>query len=150
MNVARQGARVIFDARAIAWDTPSLGMGREFARKVRTLSGNYQLVQLAPWLMGSSNPLRFEFASHKLLRLLAPFALAAAFVSSAFLAQPLYRFALVLQAGFYTLSLLAIAQIKRGPLARIADASFTFVVLNTAALVAFTNFVTGKKAVWIR
>ena len=150
MNVARQGARVIFEARAIAWDLPTLGVGREFARKVRTLSGNYQLVQLAPWLVTSSNPLRFEFVSHKLLRLIAPFALVGTLLSPAFLAQPIYRIALVLQLGFYTLSLLAIAQIKRGPLARIGDAAFTFVVLNTAALVAFTNFVTGKKAVWIR
>ncbi len=150
MNVARQGSRVIFDSRAIAWDVPSLGVGREFTRKVRTLTGNYQLVQLAPWLLTRSNPLRFEFVSHKLLRLVAPFALAVALLSPIFLAEPVYRIALVLQMGFYTLSLLAIAQIKRGPLARIADASFTLVVLNIAALVAFTNFITGKKAVWVR
>jgi len=150
MNVARQGSRVVFDSRAIAWDLPSLGVRREFARKVRTLGGNYQLVQIAPWLLTSSNPLRFEFVSHKLLRLVAPFALVAALVSPMFLAGPVYRIALISQLGFYTLSLLAIAQIKRGPLARIADASFTFVVLNTAALIAFTNFVTGKKAAWIR
>ena len=150
MNVARQGFRVVFDSRAIAWDVPSLGVRREFARKVRTLSGNYQLVQIAPWLLTSSNPLRFEFVSHKLLRLVAPFALVAALVSPIVLAGPVYRIALISQLGFYTLSLLAIAQIKRGPLARIADASFTFVVLNTAALIAFTNFVTGKKAAWVR
>lgn len=150
MNVARQGFRVIFDSRAFAWDVPNLGVGREFTRKVRTLSGNYQLVQLAPWLLTRSNPLRFEFVSHKLLRLAAPFALAVALLAPVFLAGPVYRTALVLQLGFYALSLLAIAQIKRGPLARIADASFTFVVLNTAAFIAFTNFITGKKAVWIR
>ncbi len=150
MNVARQNFRVIFDSRAIAWDVPSLGVGREFTRKIRTLSGNYQLVQLAPWLLTRSNPLRFEFISHKLLRLAAPFALAVTLVSPVFLAGPIYRIALILQLGFYTLGLLAIAQIKRGPLARIADASFTFIVLNTAALIAFTNFITGKKAVWIR
>ena len=56
MNVVRQGARVIFDPRARAWDVPSLGASREFARKVRTLSGNYQLVQLAPWLLTGSIP----------------------------------------------------------------------------------------------
>ncbi len=150
MNVARQGFRVVFDSRAIAWDVPSLGVGREFTRKVRTLSGNYQLVQLAPWLLTQANPLRFEFVSHKLLRLLAPFALAVALLSPIFLAGPIYRIAFILQLGFYTLSLLAIARVKRGPLARIADASFTFVVLNTAAFIAFTNFITGKKAVWIR
>ncbi len=51
MQVVRQGSRVIFDSRARAWDLPDLGTGREFARKVRTLSGNYQLLQIAPWLL---------------------------------------------------------------------------------------------------
>src|SRR5437868_3299459 len=72
MQVVRQGFRVVFDPRARAWDSPNLGTSREFARKVRTLSGNYQLLQLAPWLLGSRNPLRFEFVSHKLLRLVLP------------------------------------------------------------------------------
>jgi hypothetical protein len=34
--------------------------------------------------------------------------------------------------------------------ARWADAALTFVVLNTAAVVAFANFVSGRKAAWIR
>ena len=150
MNVVRGGARVIFDPRARAWDVPSLGASREFARKVRTLSGNYQLVQLAPWLLSSSNPLRFEFVSHKLLRLAVPFALTASLVTAALLPQPIYKIALVMQVGFYAMSLLALGKSGRGPLGRVADAAFTFVVLNTAAAVAFANFVTGKKAVWIR
>ena len=55
MQVVRRGSRVIFDPRARAWDSPDLGQSREFSRKVRTLSGNYQLLQLAPWLLGASN-----------------------------------------------------------------------------------------------
>jgi hypothetical protein len=101
-------------------------------------------------VLGGSNPLRFEFVSHKLLRLAAPFALALALVSCAFLREPIYRVALALQLGFYAFSLLAIGRFLRGPVARIADAAFTFVVLNTAAVIAFANFVTGKRAVWIR
>jgi biofilm PGA synthesis N-glycosyltransferase PgaC len=58
MNVAKQGFRVLFDERAKAWDAPDLGSQREFRRKVRTLSGNYQLLQLAPWLLRGENPLR--------------------------------------------------------------------------------------------
>jgi poly-beta-1,6-N-acetyl-D-glucosamine synthase len=150
MQVARQGARVGFDAKARAWDDANQRVDREFARKVRTLSGNYQLLQLAPWLLSRQNPLRFEFISHKLLRLLIPLALAATLVSSALLPGPIYRIALVLQLAFYGLSLIALLQWKRGPIARLADASLTFVVLNTAALVAFANFVTGRKAAWGR
>jgi biofilm PGA synthesis N-glycosyltransferase PgaC len=150
LHVARQGARVVFDERARAWDLPDLGTGREFARKVRTLTGNYQLLQLAPWLLSSANPVRFEFVSHKLLRLIVPFALAAALVSSLLIPEPIYRTAFVIQLAFYGLSMLAMLQMKRGVLARMADAAFTFVILNTAAVVAFANFVTGRKAVWIR
>ncbi len=68
MQVVRRGSRVIFDSRARAWDLPNLGESREFSRKVRTLSGNYQLVQLAPWLLSSKNAIRFEFVSHYLSR----------------------------------------------------------------------------------
>ncbi|MGA8733879.1 MAG: glycosyltransferase family 2 protein [Terriglobales bacterium] len=149
MQVARQGFRIVFDPRARAWDG-DLGSEREFARKVRTLSGNYQLLLLAPWLLTRANPIRFEFISHKLLRLIVPFALACMMVASLLLRAPVYRVALVLQLAFYGLSFLAIAQVKKGLLARAADAVFAFVVLNTAALMAFANFVTGRKPVWTR
>jgi hypothetical protein len=33
-------------------------------------------------------------------------------------------------------------------LARISDAALTFVVLNSAAVLAFVNFLTGRKTVW--
>jgi len=150
MQVARQGFRVVFDARARAWDSADRGTEREFARKVRTLSGNYQLLQLAPWLLTSANPIRFEFVSHKLLRLAAPFALAGIMLASLALRAPIYGVALVLQTTFYGSSFLAIARVKTGPVARLADTALTFVVLNTAAVVAFANFVSRRKAAWIR
>ncbi len=150
MQIVRRGSRVIFDARARAWDSPDLGEGREFSRKVRTLSGNYQLLQLAPWLLSSQNAIRFEFITHKLSRLAVPFALLALLIASMFLPQPFYRAALGVQLAFYALSLAALAGVKIGPLSRIADPARTFVVLNSAAMVAFINFVTGRKAVWVR
>jgi len=150
MQIVRQGFRVIFDSRARAWDSPDLGDGREFSRKVRTLSGNYQLLQLAPWLLGSENAIRFEFVSHKLTRLIVPFALLALLIASIFLPEPFYRIALGAQLAFYALSIAALSGVKIGPLARIADPARTFVVLNSAAIVAFVNFVTGRKAAWVR
>jgi poly-beta-1,6-N-acetyl-D-glucosamine synthase len=61
MQVVRKGARVIFDSRARAWDVAGPRGSREFSRKVRTLSGNYQLLQLAPWLLSSKT--RFDSSS---------------------------------------------------------------------------------------
>ena len=150
MHVAKQGFRVIFVPSAHAWDVADQGAEQEFSRKVRTLTGNYQLVQLAPWLLSGSNPLRFEFVSHKLMRLLAPFALAALFVAALVLPEPWYRVALLLQVAFYALSVVAMAKLAKGPLGRVADAARTFVVLNTAALVAFVKFVTGSRVAWVR
>jgi biofilm PGA synthesis N-glycosyltransferase PgaC len=151
LQVVRQGRRVVFEPRARAWDSPDLGGGLEFARKVRTLSGNYQLVQLMPWVLSSHNPVLLRFVSHKLLRLVVPFALTAILISSLWLRAPLYRMALVLQLAFYGLALLALARLlKAGILGRAADVAATFVLLNTAAVIAFANFVVGRKAAWSR
>jgi cellulose synthase/poly-beta-1,6-N-acetylglucosamine synthase-like glycosyltransferase len=150
MQVVQAGKRVVFEPKARAWDLADQGTEREFARKVRTLSGNYQLLQLQPWLLSGENPIRFEFVSHKILRLVVPFALVAALVACAFLPQPIYRAAFLLQIAFYALSLVGLAGMKLGPVARLGDAAFTFVILNSAAVVAFANFVTGRKVAWTR
>ncbi len=149
MNIAKKRFRVVFDDRARAWDTADLGTQREFNRKVRTLTGNYQLLQLAPWLLGSENPIRFQYVSHKLSRLVVPFALAAALVSAGLLPGPFYRMAFWAQIAFYGLSLLGWTGWKLGPVSRVGDVAYTFAALNMAALVAFANFITGRKAVWM-
>lgn len=97
MRVAKAGKRVVFEPMALAWDRPSNHAAEERRRKIRTLAGNYQLVQLAPWLLLPwRNPLWFRFVSHKLLRLLAPWLLLLLGLASAVLAR---------RHGFYALSL---------------------------------------------
>ncbi len=150
MHVLQKGARVIFDPKARAWDVPDQGTEREFWRKVRTLRGNYQLLQISPWLLTDANPARFRFVSHKLTRLLVPFALLALLISSFVLTGTIYRIALAAQLGFYLLSALALIGPKRGPLAKAADVALTLVLLNTAAAVAFAQFISGRRAVWAR
>jgi poly-beta-1,6-N-acetyl-D-glucosamine synthase len=117
---------------------------------VRTLTGNYQLLQLAPWLWSRENPLRFEFISHKLTRLMVPFALLAVLATAAFLPGPLFRVAFWAQIGFYAMSLLGWTGWNLGPVSRLGEVAYTFAALNMAALVAFANFVTGHKTVWMQ
>jgi len=148
MLVLQQGMRAVLDSRARAWDLPDQGRQREFARKVRTLTGNYQLLQLAPWLLTSSNPARFEFVSHKLMRLFVPFALGASLIAPFLIPGALYRAALVLQLSFYGLGIWGLMYAKRGPSARVADAARTLILLNTAAVIALARFVTGRKVAW--
>lgn len=150
MYVARRRRRVVFEPKARAYDRVASGQ-REFRRKVRTLTGNYQLVQLAPWLLTPSNPLLWDYVSHKLLRLLVPFGLAALLIASLFLRTPLYEAALVLQVVFYVLAALTvIGRPRPAVVARLADAAAAFLVLNAAAAVAFFFFLSGKKEVWVR
>src|SRR5260370_32894521 len=85
------GKRVIFQPSAIARDRLFIEKGKEFSRKVRTLTGNYQLLRLAPWLLSPSNPLLFRFVSHKLLRLMVPLSLLLMLIASAFAAGLFYR-----------------------------------------------------------
>lgn len=88
MRVAAQGARVTWQPAAVAWDRASDSVSGERVRKVRTLAGNLQLVQLAPWLLHPGrNPLWFRFVGHKLLRLAAPWALLAMGLAALVLAR---------------------------------------------------------------
>lgn len=78
MRLVLQGGRVGFDPSAVAYDLRETTPAQEYRRKVRTLTGNLQLVAwlpgvLAPW----RNPVWLQFWCHKLLRLATPFALAA-------------------------------------------------------------------------
>jgi biofilm PGA synthesis N-glycosyltransferase PgaC len=150
MHVVRQGFRVLFESEARAWDTVSATPRQEFRRKVRTLTGNYQLMQESPWLLTSANPLCFRFISHKLTRLVAPFGLAAMLFTSLLLNAPIYRCAALLQLALYSLALLAAYKFRFGVFTRLADVVLAFFVMNTAALIAFFYFLTRRKVVWTR
>lgn len=150
LHVVRQGARVVFEPEARAWDETAASATREFRRKVRTLTGNYQLLQLAPWVLSGANPLRFEFVSHKLLRLLVPFALAGLLVSTALLPGRVYQVLLLLQSLFYGIGALVISRPSLNPVGRLGNMAVTFLVLNAAAVMALVHFVSGKKQVWVR
>lgn len=148
MNVARMGKRVVFQPSAIARDRLFSEKGKEFSRKVRTLTGNYQLLRLAPWLLSPANPLLFRLISHKLLRLLVPLLLVLMLVASAMLNGPFYRAIFWLQTLFYLLAAFAAVTPSSRKFKPVAIAG-TFVMLNAAAAVAFYNFVSGRKGVWV-
>ncbi len=147
LHVARAGRRVVFEPRARVWDQ-LCGRGQEFQRKVRTLAGNYQLLRIAPWVLSSNNPLRFEFVCHKLLRLMIPFALLTLLASSIFLSTTFTRAALLAQLIFYVSAVFAAAKIKVGFVSRIGELSLAFGLLNLAALAAFFVFVAGREIRW--
>jgi biofilm PGA synthesis N-glycosyltransferase PgaC len=148
MSVARRGARVIFEPRALAWDSLPSSPKSEFRRKVRTLFGNYQLLHLEPWLLTRQNPIRFEFVSHKLCRLAIPFALIGMILSSVYIPGFMYKIPLATAIAVGALGALAFVRVPVRIATRITDLALAFVLLNTAAIVAFFYFAIGKKRVW--
>lgn len=99
--------RVVFEAGAQAFDRAASSPA-ELRRKVRTLAGNFQILLLEPRLLNPfANPVWLQYISHKVGRLLVPYALLAVLVSSAALAQTstLYALAFAGQLLFYALAL---------------------------------------------
>jgi cellulose synthase/poly-beta-1,6-N-acetylglucosamine synthase-like glycosyltransferase len=144
LQVALQGFRVIFDPRARAYDRLPERARDEFRRKVRTLSGNFQLLTrlpaiLLPW----RNPIWTQFVSHKLMRLAVPWALLALFLCAALLPGTLYQTLFWLQAAAYLTALAGLCWPVRASWRPLAAAS-SFLVLNAAAWLAFWVWSTGR------
>ncbi len=144
MRIARTGRRVVFEPLALAWDQPSQEPAEERRRKIRTLAGNFQLVQLAPWLLlPGSNPLWFRFVSHKLLRLMAPWLLLLLTLATAALATRHAFYALLLLMLLAGASLVVLERLV--PVAgrwlpvRLAVAFYYLNLFAAQALIAFTR-----------
>ncbi len=150
MEVALRGYRVVHDEQAHAFDRLPDRTRDEFRRKVRTLSGCLQLATrlpavLLPW----RNPVWLQFVSHKLLRLLAPWGLLALLITSLLAPGPLYRAAFACQAACYVAAVLGLWT----PAARLRPfaAAASFLVLNSAAWVAYWVWVTGRtERSWVK
>ena len=106
MRIVFKGYRAVFEPEARAYDLLSSRTRNEFVRKVRTLAGNYQLL----WEVGAlwspkKNRLFFQYFSHKVARLIAPFMLVLLFFCNFFLLQGFYLVFLILQIIWYGLAL---------------------------------------------
>jgi cellulose synthase/poly-beta-1,6-N-acetylglucosamine synthase-like glycosyltransferase len=142
--VAMQGRRVVHDPRAHAFDRLPPRASDELRRKVRTLTGNFQLLTLLPAaLLPWRNPVWLQLVSHKLLRLVVPWALLALLPLSLALPAPWSWWALGCQAAGYGLALLGLAPAV-GRHFRPAAAAASFLVLNSAAWLAFWAWLSGR------
>jgi hypothetical protein len=142
-----RGYRVILDDSAKAFDDPT-GLHTEFRRKIRTLAGVYQIAGFYPALWGPGNRLWLHFVSHKLARLLLPWALLAAAGASFGLPDPWRAVAWCGQAGFYGLAALDGAVPESSPLKRATSPARTFVVLMAASLCAAAVLFVPARKLW--
>ena len=139
--------RVVLEPLAKAFDRAAENQ-REFVRKVRTLSGNFQLLALEPALAAPwRNPSWLGLVSHKLVRLLVPYAMALALVAAAMLPEP-WRF--VMLGGQLAAYSLALARwLGAGQASRVAKLCETVVLLNAAAVVGAFRFLRhGRRLQW--
>ena len=107
MRAVLAGYRVVFNPRAQAFDRAAPDAETESRRKVRTLAGNYQILWLEPQLLNPlRNPVWLQYTSHKLARLLVPYALLLMFAASVASAarHPVYLGALIVQCACYALA----------------------------------------------
>jgi cellulose synthase/poly-beta-1,6-N-acetylglucosamine synthase-like glycosyltransferase len=151
LRIALSKRYVVFCDEAEGYDD-ALDDQKEFARKARTLAGNYQLLAKMPSLLVPWTRVWFHIMSHKILRLVCPFALIALFAASFCIAlAPLpnvstsellfWRTLAFAQIVFYALALLG------GRAGRIAGLTRTFVVLNAAAVVGLWRFLRNAQTV---
>ncbi len=150
MRIVLQGFRVIFVRSAQAFDIASSSSSREFARKVRTLAGNFQAVEMERRLL---NPLRnrlfFQFVSHKMMRLAVPYFCLVALVASAVAESPVFRLFFILQALFYVAGLLSLTPLGKSRFGSVFRVSWTFLVLNAAAVAGLWVFLTRRdRNIW--
>jgi poly-beta-1,6-N-acetyl-D-glucosamine synthase len=148
----RTGRRSIFSEQARAYDE-AFEDDREFDRKVRTLAGNYQLLRKLPALLNPlANPLWFQVVSHKLLRLVCPWAMLVLLVASGLAALSPFTSDTqrILLGGLFAGQLAFYALAALGPLGgRGARLARSFVVLNAAAVVGLWRYARGsQKVTW--
>lgn len=149
MQIAMRGYRVVFEPRARAYDCLTGTYKEEFARKVRTLAGNYQAISLCPDLVKPwRNRLWFQFVSHKVTRLAAPFFLVALLVCNMMDTRGWLAYLLAAQLVGYAAALVGWGLQRVGLRDRITSAAFAFCLLNYAALVGAIRFASRDSSLW--
>ncbi len=147
VGLLAQGKRTLFVPGAYAYDSANDDLKLEFRRKVRNLAGNWQSFQTNSWLYNPArNPVWWQFISHKLFRLLVPFAMIIAFLTAAFGSGTFLKGMFFLQLLFYGVVLASYAGLP-GTNNKLCNFLQVFVQLNAAAFVATLRFFTSKRAV---
>jgi cellulose synthase/poly-beta-1,6-N-acetylglucosamine synthase-like glycosyltransferase len=149
MRICRRGYRLLFAPDARAYDRTASSASAEFARKVRTIAGNFQLFVREPWLLNPfANRLWFQTVSHKLLRLLGPVGLATALVANLLLLDELlYQWLFAAQVGFYAAAAAGYAKQDAPTKSILTSVPLAFCLLNWAAVVGFVQYARGRQQV---
>jgi cellulose synthase/poly-beta-1,6-N-acetylglucosamine synthase-like glycosyltransferase len=142
VSVLGKGYRAVYEPSAVVFEEAHEMTG--FGRRIRIMAGNIQQLREIGSLLW---PLRamplFFFLSHKVSRLLVPFAMVAALMANLFLLdRPVYLAAFCLQVIFYLLAISGtIWQLKPKTLLL----PFYFCMINAATFFGFYHALTSRR-----
>lgn len=143
LNIVKAGFHVKMANEAYAYDVSSATLKEEFHRKVRTLAGNFQLMKLLPWVNSFRNPLLIQWLSHKLARLMVPYALIGLLLTSSLLTGIFFDLAYAAQFAFYFYAIVSFTLMKLGKTLPLGNIIVSFLTLNYAALLAGWKYYFG-------
>lgn len=154
MNVAKQGARLIYDPEAIATEEIAPNLQAEEGRRVRIGLGNYQALFAMIWALNPLLGWRFvAYFSHKVCRWFVPHFMLLAFISNCLLVEhPFYFGTLICQILFYALAFYGIKQQKNNKkTSSIVSLIAFFVSMNMALLRGFIKYFSSNvQGTWQR
>ncbi len=153
LRIVRQGFQVIFESGARAYDAAAETATGEFARKVRTIAGSFQLFARETWLFNPrKNPVWFETMSHKVLRLAIPLLHVGLLAANiALLDMPVSQVALAAQLAFYVAAVAGWTQRHARRRSMLVTVPYAMCLLGSATVVGFIRFATDRQRVtWER
>ena len=146
LSVLSRRFRAVYEPTALVFEEAREMTG--FARRIRIMTGNLQQLRNLPQLLWPFQPLPlFFFLSHKVARLLAPFAMLAALIANlCLLSSATYAALFWTQLAFYALAALGLTGRLRP---RALGLPFYFCMVNFAAFFGLYHALTRRKSmVW--
>jgi cellulose synthase/poly-beta-1,6-N-acetylglucosamine synthase-like glycosyltransferase len=142
------GYRVVYDPEAIATEETIGSVKGVFERRVRIAAGVYQAwFQNSEYLNPRHGVAAFAFFSHRVLRMLAPFLLLAAFAANFALAsRPVYAAILACQLLFYSLAAIGYRQRLAGKTIRLFAMPLQFCLMNAAYIFGLVRYLSGRQS----
>lgn len=140
-SVISRGYRSVYEPTAIVYEEAQEMTG--FGRRVRIMAGNIQQMREIRGLLSPVQgwPL-FFFLSHKVSRLVVPFAMLGALVTSASIDLPFYRWLFLLQVVFYVTAAIG-ARWKLHP--KLLALPYYFTMINVAVFFGLYHALTDRR-----
>lgn len=145
LSVLGRGFRAVHEPAALVFEEAREMTG--FGRRIRIMAGNLQQLRHLAQLIKPFQPLPLLFfLSHKVVRLLVPFAMVAALAASLFLMRfETYRVLLAGQLVFYALAAAGLTGRLRPAALRLP---FYFCMVNSAAFFGLYHAITRHRVAW--